>query len=68
MKTIILQTLRSVNANLRNSMNYLPSPRDSFLILLVIACFALSPVAQAVVPPPDGGYPGGIQLKDKALF
>ena len=24
-----------------------------------LACFAFSPRAQAVVPPPDGGYPGG---------
>jgi trimeric autotransporter adhesin len=24
---------------------------------LALVCFALSPVAQAVVPPPDGGYP-----------
>ena len=28
------------------------------LIPLVFACFALSPMAQAVSPPPDGGYPG----------
>jgi hypothetical protein len=28
------------------------------LIPLVLACFALSPRAQAVVPAPDGGYPG----------
>ena len=28
-------------------------------ILLTIGCVALSPVARAVVPPPDGGYPGG---------
>src|SRR5205809_4960077 len=28
-------------------------------IRLMIACFALSPKAQAVVPAPDGGYPGG---------
>ena len=27
-------------------------------ILLGLACFALSPAAQAVVPAPDGGYPG----------
>ncbi len=27
-------------------------------ILVGIACFALSPTAQAVNPPPDGGYPG----------
>ena len=29
------------------------------LIALVLACFALSPIARAVDPPPDGGYPGG---------
>jgi hypothetical protein len=29
------------------------------LIALVLACFALSPRAQAVVPAPDGGYPNG---------
>jgi hypothetical protein len=40
-------------------MNHAPLPCRSFLIPLVIACFALLPVAQAVVPPPDGGYPGG---------
>jgi hypothetical protein len=29
------------------------------LITLTLLCFALLPKAQAVVPPPDGGYPGG---------
>src|SRR5437016_12269986 len=28
-------------------------------LLLLIGCFTLSPRAQAVVPAPDGGYPGG---------
>ena len=28
-------------------------------ILLALGSFALSPIAQAVVPAPDGGYPGG---------
>src|SRR4029453_1256352 len=28
-------------------------------ITVGIACFALLPIAQAVVPAPDGGYPGG---------
>ena len=28
------------------------------LVALVLACFAISPMAQAVVPAPDGGYPG----------
>jgi hypothetical protein len=59
MKKIILQTLTSFNANLRNPMNHAPSPRGSFLILLVIACFALSPQMRALSPPPDGGYPNG---------
>jgi trimeric autotransporter adhesin len=29
-----------------------------FLIVLLLACIALLPAAQAVVPAPDGGYPG----------
>ena len=29
------------------------------LITLALLCFGLLPTAQAVVPPPDGGYPGG---------
>jgi trimeric autotransporter adhesin len=29
------------------------------LITLLLLCFGLLPSAQAVVPPPDGGYPGG---------
>jgi len=41
-------------------MNHTPSPRGSFLILLVIACVALSPGAQAVEPAaPNTGFPGG---------
>jgi uncharacterized coiled-coil protein SlyX len=28
-------------------------------VALVLACFAILPMAQAVVPAPDGGYPGG---------
>jgi hypothetical protein len=31
----------------------------SVLITVAIVCFALVQNAQAVVPPPDGGYPGG---------
>ena len=29
------------------------------LVAFLLACFALSQSVQAVVPPPDGGYPGG---------
>ena len=37
--------------------------------LLVLACFALSPRVQAVVPAPDGGYPGNNTAEgDNALF
>jgi hypothetical protein len=42
-----------------------------FLIPLVLGCFALSPAAQAQLPPPapDGGYPGGNTAEgDGALF
>src|SRR5436309_5057370 len=34
------------------------SIRGSLLIPLLLVCFALSPTVQAVVPAPDGGYPG----------
>jgi hypothetical protein len=37
--------------------------------LLALACFALSPSAQAVVPAPDGGYPGQNTAEgENALF
>ena len=32
---------------------------SAFVIAILLACFALLPKAQAVSPPPDGGYPGG---------
>ena len=36
---------------------------------LLLACLALSPIAQAVVPPPDGGYPAFNTAEgQKALF
>ncbi len=39
------------------------------LIPLLLACFALLPRAQAVLPPPDGGYPNGNTAEgDDALF
>ena len=44
--------------------------RHSFILIpLVLACFALSPRVQAVVPAPDGGYPGNNTAEgDNALF
>jgi endosialidase-like protein len=43
----------------RNSSGCWPSRRGFLLIpiAMALACFALSPVARAVSPPPDGGYP-----------
>ncbi len=39
------------------------------LIAGVLTCFAISPMAQAVVPAPDGGYPGGNTAEGQnALF
>ena len=38
------------------------------LIALVLLCFALSPGAQAVVPAPDGGYPGGNTAEGQAAL
>jgi hypothetical protein len=43
----------------RDPARSLPLRRGFLLIPLVLVCFALSPQTQAVVPPPDGDYPGG---------
>ena len=40
------------------SFSDLPLLRGLLLIPLVLACFGLSPAVRAVVPAPDGGYPG----------
>jgi hypothetical protein len=50
MKTITLPT---------NSCHRPLLERALPLIPLLLVCFALLPRAQAVSPPPDGGYPGG---------
>ena len=40
-----------------------------FFVTLLLACFGLLQVAEAVVPPPDGGYPGGNTAEgQRALF
>ena len=35
---------------------------------ILLACFAISPMARAVVPPPDGGYPGGNTAEGQAAL
>src|SRR5947207_2717172 len=42
----------------RNSIDSSPWRRGLLLIPLLVTCFVLLPGAQAVVPAPDGGYPG----------
>ena len=55
--------------HLKKSIGGSPSRLALLLIPLVFACFALSPMAQAVSPPPDGGYPGGNTAEgDNALL
>ncbi len=53
-------------------MNSLIQCKRTILPLLiagVLTCFAISPMAQAVVPAPDGGYPGGNTAEGQnALF
>ena len=54
-------------------MNPLTQSKNStilpLLIALALVCFGLSPAARAVVPPPDGGYPGSNTAEgDNALF
>jgi hypothetical protein len=40
-----------------------------FLIAVMLSCFGLTPKVLAVVPAPDGGYPGGNTAEgDNALF
>ena len=48
----------------------LPKPfvRSGVLIILLLGCFALLPKAQAVNPPPDGGYPGGNTAEGQAAL
>ena len=41
-----------------NPLIQLKTTTPLLLIALALLCFGLLPGAQAVVPPPDGGYPG----------
>src|SRR6266853_1898916 len=57
--------------HLGKSIGWSPLRLAFLLIPLVLTCFALSPTAQAQLPPPapDGGYPNGNTAEgDGALF
>jgi hypothetical protein len=52
-------------------MNPLIQPKtitSPLLITLTLLCFGFFPKAQAVVPPPDGGYPGGTTAEGQAAL
>src|SRR5205823_3437270 len=53
----------------RGSTRCPPLRRVFLFVPLLLACLALSPIAQAVVPPPDGGYANRNTAEGKdALF
>src|SRR6266540_2327052 len=55
MKTMLLKKLQSVNANLGNPMNHAPLSCRSFLIPLILVCFALCQQVQSATDTPDPG-------------
>src|SRR5436190_6056866 len=64
-----MKTKNMTILHLRKSIGRSPLRLGFLLIGLALAWFALSPTAQAVTPPPDGGYPGFNTAEgDNALF
>src|SRR5438552_3863876 len=64
-----MKSNKMTTVQLENSVNRSRWRRGFLLIPLLLACFGLSPVAQAVLPAPDGGYPNGNTAEgDDALF
>src|SRR5881397_870908 len=53
-----MTTKKMTTPDLEKSMSRSPLRLALLLIPITVACFALSPTAQAVTPAPDGGYPG----------
>src|SRR5205823_7349352 len=52
-----------------NFVSRSPLWRGFLVVSLTLVCFALSPPGRAVLPPPDGGYPGANTAEgDDALF
>jgi hypothetical protein len=64
-----MKTKNMTTPDLRNSISRSPLRLAFLLIPLALGCFALSPAARAVLPAPDGGYPGENTAEgDDALF
>ena len=53
------ETKNMTTPHLKKTMGRSPSQLALLVIALVFACLAIRQSAQAVLPPPDGGYPGG---------
>ena len=72
MKTNMYKPIQLQNTTtliVKNSINRSPLRLAFLLIPLALGCFALSPAARAVLPAPDGGYPGENTAEgDVALF
>src|SRR5207249_10955687 len=57
-KVCFMKTKASGRTNSKNRSSRACGTVPAVLLTLVLVCFALSPTARAVDPPPDGGYPG----------
>jgi hypothetical protein len=57
--------LRTKTHSVRNSINLSPLRRALFLIAFLLACFALSPSAQAIGPEPEAGDLNGNATEEK---
>jgi hypothetical protein len=51
-----------------NSSIQRKDPTPPFVVMLLLASFGLAWLAHAVVPPPDGGYPGGNTAEGQAAL
>src|SRR5215471_9717377 len=64
-----MKTTTIKNLKVRESNDHLSSRRILFLVPVLLGWTWLSPVVQAVVPPPDGVYPNfNTAAGQKALF
>src|SRR5436309_1831309 len=72
MKTYVHKTIQLQNTttlSVQDAVKGSPLWRGLLLIPFVLACFALLPATRAVLPAPDGGYPGqNTAGGDDALF
>src|SRR2546423_15648380 len=64
-----MKPTKTTTLAVRNSIKRPALHRGFLLIALALSCFALSQTARAVLPAPDGGYPGANTAEgDNALL